>query len=193
MVVSTKFFSRPKKKKLSLFELARLHDNVCQYCLNRYPVSDLTIDHVHPRSKGGTDDHSNRVLACRPCNSRKGSKTPWFNVNGEVPAAPLIPAISSLILNKNKISMSILASLIKSLELFLSLKNKLFYYDIREKSKKRQNEIIEEIEKLRSRGDSNSADRADLLRSELSREKSELEHLSTFYSKASERSKDSNA
>jgi hypothetical protein len=89
--------------------------------------------------------------------------------------------------------MSILASLIKSLELFLSLKNKLFYYDIREKSKKRQNEIIEEIEKLRSRGDSNSADRADLLRSELSREKSELEHLSTFYSKASERSKDSNA
>ena len=89
--------------------------------------------------------------------------------------------------------MSILASLIKSLELFLSLKNKLFYYDIREKSKKRQNEIIDEIEKLRSRGDSNSADRADLLRLELSREKSELEHLSTFYSKASERSKDSNA
>jgi hypothetical protein len=88
--------------------------------------------------------------------------------------------------------MSILASLIKSLELFLSLKNKLFYYDIREKSKKRQNEIIEEIEKLRSRGDSNSADRADLLRLELSREKSELEHLSAFYSKASERPKDSN-
>jgi hypothetical protein len=89
--------------------------------------------------------------------------------------------------------MGALQSLIKSLELFLSLKNKLFYYDIREKSKKRQNEIIDEIEKLRSRGDSNSADRADLLRLELSREKSELEHLSTFYSKASERSKDSNA
>jgi hypothetical protein len=88
--------------------------------------------------------------------------------------------------------MGALQSLIKSLELFLSLKNKLFYYDIREKSKKRQNEIIDEIEKLRSRGDSNSADRADLLRLELSREKSELEHLSTFYSKASERSKDSN-
>jgi hypothetical protein len=89
--------------------------------------------------------------------------------------------------------MGALQSLIKSLELFLSLKNKLFYYDIREKSKKRQNEIIDEIEKLRSRGDSNSADRADLLRLELSREKSELEHLSTFYSKASERPKDSNA
>jgi hypothetical protein len=88
--------------------------------------------------------------------------------------------------------MGILQSLLKSIELFLSLKNKLFYYDIREKSKKRQNEIVDEIEKLRSRGDSNSADRADLLRSELSREKSELEHLSTFYSKASERSKDSN-
>jgi hypothetical protein len=89
--------------------------------------------------------------------------------------------------------MSILHSLIKSLELFLSLKNKLFYYEIREKSKQRQNEIIEEIEKLRSRGDSNSSDRADILRLELRREKSELEHLSTFYSKASERSKDSNS
>ncbi len=89
--------------------------------------------------------------------------------------------------------MSILHSLIKSLELFLSLKNKLFYYEIREKSKQRQNEIIEEIEKLRSRGDSNSSDRADILRLELKREKSELEHLSTFYSKASEKPKDPNS
>jgi len=82
--------------------------------------------------------------------------------------------------------MTILSSLIKSLELFLSLKNKLFYYEIREKSKNRQKEIIAEIEKLRSRGDSNSSDAADILRAELAREKSEIKHLSDFYSSSKE-------
>jgi hypothetical protein len=82
--------------------------------------------------------------------------------------------------------MAILTSVLKSLELFLLLKNKLFYYEIRTKSLNRQKEIIAEIENLRSKGDSNSADRADLLRSELRREREELEHLSTFYTKTGE-------
>lgn len=40
---------------------------VCAYC------GDVatTSDHVVPKSKGGTDDLSNLVAACRPCNSRK--------------------------------------------------------------------------------------------------------------------------
>ena len=42
--------------------------------------------------------------------------------------------------------MNILTSLIKSLELFLTLKNKLFYYEIYEKSRIRQKQIIEEID-----------------------------------------------
>jgi 5-methylcytosine-specific restriction endonuclease McrA len=40
---------------------------VCSYCGG---VADTT-DHVIPRSRGGTDDDSNLVAACRPCNSRK--------------------------------------------------------------------------------------------------------------------------
>lgn len=32
-------------------------------------------DHVHPKSKGGSDDIENRVLACSTCNQRKGSRT----------------------------------------------------------------------------------------------------------------------
>lgn len=44
----------------------------CRYCGcdNR-----LTLDHVQPRSRGGSDDQSNLVLACKPCNSSKGAKT----------------------------------------------------------------------------------------------------------------------
>jgi 5-methylcytosine-specific restriction endonuclease McrA len=32
------------------------------------------IDHVVPLSKGGTNDTSNLVPCCRPCNSRKGNR-----------------------------------------------------------------------------------------------------------------------
>ena len=88
--------------------------------------------------------------------------------------------------------MGILASLIKSLELFLNLKNKSFYYEIRIKSKNRQKEILDEIEKLRNDGSSSSADRADLLRMELKREREELENLSTFYFKTAKERPDSN-
>jgi 5-methylcytosine-specific restriction endonuclease McrA len=40
----------------------------CVYCGSFY---DLTIDHVVPRSKGGTDDRSNLQTLCRPCNEKK--------------------------------------------------------------------------------------------------------------------------
>ncbi len=48
----------------------------CQYC-GRQPGSDeLTIDHVVPRSHGGTSTWENCVLACMDCNRRKADRTP---------------------------------------------------------------------------------------------------------------------
>ncbi len=44
----------------------------CQYCGKK---SDLTIDHVIPRSKGGQDRWNNVVVACLKCNVGKGSKS----------------------------------------------------------------------------------------------------------------------
>lgn len=93
IVVTSKFFRRPKKKKLSLFDLAKIYDYTCQYCLTKHPLSDLTIDHVKPKSKGGCDSHHNRVLACRSCNTKKSNHTPWYDVNGNIPTAPEIPAL----------------------------------------------------------------------------------------------------
>jgi hypothetical protein len=48
----------------------------CQYCGKRPPLRELNIDHVLPRSRGGDDTWENLVTACRPCNLRKGWRTP---------------------------------------------------------------------------------------------------------------------
>lgn len=44
----------------------------CVYCGG--PAT--TRDHVIPRTRGGSDDASNIVLACHPCNASKGTQTP---------------------------------------------------------------------------------------------------------------------
>jgi 5-methylcytosine-specific restriction endonuclease McrA len=48
----------------------------CQYCHRQPGTEELTIDHVIPRSHGGTSTWDNCVLACIDCNSRKADRTP---------------------------------------------------------------------------------------------------------------------
>ena len=51
-------------------------DYRCQYCGERFAAADLTLDHVVPRVAGGKTSWTNVVAACRPCNRRKGGRTP---------------------------------------------------------------------------------------------------------------------
>lgn len=51
-------------------------DNTCVYCGKQFKKSELTVDHVHPRSRGGTWDWKNTATSCKPCNNRKDDKTP---------------------------------------------------------------------------------------------------------------------
>ena len=46
----------------------------CQYCGSR--DQPLSIDHVVPRSRGGSDTWENVTTACLSCNVRKGNRTP---------------------------------------------------------------------------------------------------------------------
>ncbi len=48
----------------------------CQYCLKTYPASEMTLDHVVPRSRGGESSWENLVACCYDCNNRKGNRTP---------------------------------------------------------------------------------------------------------------------
>lgn len=51
-------------------------DHRCQYCGEYFAAADLTLDHVVPRVAGGKTSWTNVVSACRPCNRRKGGRTP---------------------------------------------------------------------------------------------------------------------
>jgi 5-methylcytosine-specific restriction endonuclease McrA len=65
---------RPRPRvKLSRREIFIRDGYRCQYCGRQ--TGDLTLDHVIPRSRGGSHTWENLVSACRSCNHRKGGKS----------------------------------------------------------------------------------------------------------------------
>ena len=44
--------------------------NICQYCGGRFPFSELTMDHVTPKSRGGDKSWTNIVACCKRCNNK---------------------------------------------------------------------------------------------------------------------------
>ena len=62
--------------KLNRRNLFARDKNQCQYCGGHFTTSELSIDHVQPRSQGGPDTWENLVCACVRCNAKKGGRTP---------------------------------------------------------------------------------------------------------------------
>jgi 5-methylcytosine-specific restriction endonuclease McrA len=48
--------------------------NTCQYCGVLLPSSELTLDHIVPRSRGGQSTWENLVACCHACNHKKGNQ-----------------------------------------------------------------------------------------------------------------------
>jgi 5-methylcytosine-specific restriction endonuclease McrA len=48
----------------------------CQYCAKEYSASELTLDHIMPRSRGGENTWTNLVTSCKKCNQKKRDRTP---------------------------------------------------------------------------------------------------------------------
>ena len=51
-------------------------ENRCQYCGQRFPTSELSLDHIVPKAYNGNTTWTNIVCACTDCNKKKGGRTP---------------------------------------------------------------------------------------------------------------------
>ena len=60
-------------KKKNKYLLYYLQDGKCPRCKRRLSFSQISIDHKHPKSKGGGDDFRNLQLMCKPCNEEKSN------------------------------------------------------------------------------------------------------------------------
>ena len=69
---------------------------MCQYCGRMHPSAELTLDHVLPRSRGGKNTWENVVAACKPCNHRKGNRTP-AEAHMRLPRQPFRPRYLALV------------------------------------------------------------------------------------------------
>ena len=65
--------SSSEAKRLWRRDIKEKWDYECAYCGDN---KNLTMDHVVPRSKGGTDFTKNVVCCCHSCNQDKGHE-PW--------------------------------------------------------------------------------------------------------------------
>lgn len=64
--------SLTKKMRYEVFKRDKF---TCQYCGRTAPDVVLEVDHIHPVSKGGTNDILNLVTSCKDCNRGKGDRT----------------------------------------------------------------------------------------------------------------------
>lgn len=67
---SVGYHYKPKEWRQKVF---RKDKHKCRECGS---VTNLTIDHIIPKSKGGTNYHHNLQTLCYDCNQKKGNKMP---------------------------------------------------------------------------------------------------------------------
>ena len=72
-VIKLKNYIYIKHSKIPLTRknILKRDNNTCQYCGKN--KSEITIDHILPKDKGGNDSWNNLVVACKRCNMIKGN------------------------------------------------------------------------------------------------------------------------
>lgn len=92
-VVSLKTYVKPAKyPAFTRFNVFLRDRFTCQYCGTR---TELTFDHVIPRSRGGLTTWDNVVAACSPCNLTKANRLPR-EIDMVPHTAPVRPTVHEL-------------------------------------------------------------------------------------------------
>jgi 5-methylcytosine-specific restriction endonuclease McrA len=97
----------PKHRTVKFSKINVLYrdDFTCQYCGHKSENGGfsknkkMTIDHIHPVSKGGKTNFDNCVAACSDCNSEKGDKL-LSEVSMKLMKKPSAPSVSVLLKRK---------------------------------------------------------------------------------------------
>lgn len=77
IIVLLLFDHMPKKEvKFTRHNVFERDKNTCQYCGKIFGRTELNLDHVFPRDRGGQTTWENIVCSCIPCNTRKGNRLP---------------------------------------------------------------------------------------------------------------------
>lgn len=63
----------PKQKQNKRNYLIREYGSCCWWCRGCFPLEELTLDHLKPKSRGGSNSLENLRLACFQCNNSRGN------------------------------------------------------------------------------------------------------------------------
>ncbi len=66
--------AKAKELKKTAWWKNKRSDGICYYCRGKFPVEELTMDHIVPLAKGGKSIKANLVPACKACNNEKKNK-----------------------------------------------------------------------------------------------------------------------
>lgn len=80
--------------------LIKRDNSTCQFCNKKLSPSQITIDHVIPKSQNGLTSFTNCVISCQVCNGRKANRTPE-QANMILLRKPIHPKFNSILFMKN--------------------------------------------------------------------------------------------
>ncbi|PTB96327.1 hypothetical protein C9994_07945 [Marivirga lumbricoides] len=80
-------------------KIKKEHNYKCSYCQSVFNDASLQIDHVHPVSRGGTNNTYNLTPACKKCNMEKSNRDPlqYLASKGIIPEGKLVESLKYLI------------------------------------------------------------------------------------------------
>lgn len=76
------------RNKPTVRYMYKRYNGKCQICGEPKPLNQMTLEHILPKCKHGTDDWFNLTMTCQPCNTKKDDIHPYYDFKGDPLQAP---------------------------------------------------------------------------------------------------------